>query len=348
MVLVNMNLRDHLTIVIPIDLSRRTQDILQRIRDCAKALGNSGYQVILGCNLISNQIALDELSEVIDGYHNFHLVFTDTVTERNLSLLRNIAIDQVKTEYVLFLDVDILVDLKNIDLTFNDFLNCENKICMYPCLYVGQKGVRYLKKHSHDFFIDSFYNYRRDLIQHLAFPSSILIVDLDSVKAINGFDENFMGHGYEDFDFLIRIFKLKKLIDINAAVLQDRPYLAPLMCQGFRASLIQPFLHVLKTKHYFIHKYHPKDPDENYYLSRATNRKYFLNKLSSMCTNFDVYYNVQLIYEFEKLFESDNEDMGRYSALWAEIPAHMFRGKNKILIALKKYFRSKISNRIHF
>lgn len=41
---------------------------------------------------------------------------------------------------------------------------------------------------------------------HLASPSSITILKSADYETLHGFDESFRGHGYEDFDFLVRLY----------------------------------------------------------------------------------------------------------------------------------------------
>jgi predicted glycosyltransferase involved in capsule biosynthesis len=74
-----------------------------------------------------------------------------------------------------------------------------------------------------------FFDFSRKEFLHLASPSSITILKSDDYRMIKGFDERFRGHGYEDFDFLIRLYELhgmlKNLMISRLIKRRDRPCL---------------------------------------------------------------------------------------------------------------------------
>lgn len=319
-----------LSIVIPIDLHRRTRDIYNRIKNYVRIFSGSKIKIIFGCNSEPRHW-VNKVKNLIAPHANFELCLVNADAS-SLAKLRNTALDAVKTKFVLFLDIDILPDLNIIHQAYEQVINHPSKLGMFPCLYLSKNGSKKIGKWSTSDFIHSYYDFRRDLIQHLAFPSSIVLTDMASVKYIMGFDEAYVGHGYEDFDFMLRLFHYKNLIDFTEDILADIPYLAPLVSQGLRAVLAKPFLKVLLSKQYFLHEYHAKDKQEHYHQLRQCNQEMFLNKFTKLITAPTHLTQLTLLNEFFN-FSEVQEKSPKYSVLWAEIQGHKFRAKG-----LRKFF----------
>lgn len=311
-----------LSIVIPIDLHRRTRDIYNRIKNYVRIFSGSKIKIIFGCNS-EPRYWVNKVKNLIAPHANFELCLVNADAS-SLAKLRNTALDAVKTKFVLFLDIDIWPDLNIIHKAYEQVINHPSQLGMFPCLYLSKNGSKKIGKWSTSEFTNSYYDFRRDLIQHLAFPSSIVLTDMASVKYIMGFDERFVGHGYEDFDFMLRLFQHKDLIELSADILVDEPYLAPLMSTGLRAVLAQPFLSILLTQHYFLHQFHKKDKHENYYQHRDVNKYLFLDKFKALVSYKTHLGKLDLMIEFFK-FDEINKNSPKYAVLWAEIKGHVLR-----------------------
>lgn len=310
-----------LTIIIPLDFNRRGFDLLNRVMLFRKKLGNCSFNIIFGVNSAPN-FYFQFFKKMIQNCHNFSYA-AELCQQSHLSKLRNIALSKVSTSHVLFLDIDIFPDVQMIDKVIQDLNSSINNLVMYPCLYLSQKGNQLLFKKNAYALTEAYYDYRRDLVKHLAFPSSIIACDIESVNQINGFDEDFTGYAYEDLDFMIRLFYGKKLITYTSELLIDEPYLAPMMSIGFRAMLAEPFLDKILAKNYFVHLFHKKDQKQTYYKAKIENKSLFQTKLKKCIINKDepIIHHYRLIQHIEK-FKKNNSD---YSVLWAEIKGHLFR-----------------------
>lgn len=314
-----------LSIVVPLDFSRRSKDIFQRAIDIAKSLAPTGLHIIFGC-ATTPEAWVSKLKSKLKRLTGVSII-TSPNSQNQLSKLRNIALAQVTTPYVLFLDVDIVADAEQIQQALTAVRQSPKQICMYPCLYLSAKGNRQLSKHPVSVFRQYYYQFKREWILHLAFPSSIIICDLKSVHAIQGFDESYKGHGYEDFDFMLRLFKHKELIEYTEQILIDEPYMAPMMATGFRALLSKAQLEQLLQPIYFVHLYHSKDKQENYYQLRQQNQNIFHQKFCALTTHTIEQRPCPLLLmnHFFELLAMQNKKPSEFTALWAEIPGHMFR-----------------------
>lgn len=315
-------LNSDLSIVIPIDLHRRTRDIYNRIKNYVRIFSGSKIKIIFGCNS-EPRYWVNKVKNLIAPHTNFELCLVNADAS-SLAKLRNTALDAVKTKFVLFLDIDILPDLNIIHQAYEQVINHPSKLGMFPCLYLSKNGSKKIGKWSTSDFIHSYYDFRRDLIQHLAFPSSIVLTDMASVIYITGFDEAYVGHGYEDFDFMLRLFQHKKMIEYTQDLLIDEPYLAPLMSTGLRALLAKPYLESLLTPCYFLHIFHMKDKEEYYYQRREVNKNYFKTKFQSQILVNSQINKLDLLQSFFASLENEKES-SKYAALWAEIEGYRLR-----------------------
>lgn len=311
-----------LSIVIPIDLHRRTRDIYNRIKNYVRIFSGSKIKIIFGCNS-KPHYWVNKVKNLIAPHANFELCLINADAS-SLAKLRNTALEAVKTEFVLFLDIDIWPDLNIIHKAYEQVINLPSQLGMFPCLYLSKNGSKRIEKWSTSDFIHAYYNFRRDLIQHLAFPSSIVLTDMASVKYIRGFDEAYVGHGYEDFDFMLRLFQHKNLIKYTQDILIDEPYLAPLMSTGLRALLAKPYLESLLSPYYFLHIFHAKDKEEHYYQRREINKNYFKIKFQSKISVNSQMKKLDLLQSFLGLFK-DEKESPKYAVLWAEIEGHLLR-----------------------
>lgn len=311
-----------LSIVVPIDLHRRTRDIYKRIKHYVHIFSDSNIKVIFGCNS-EPRPWINKVKNLIAPHANFELCLVNADAS-SLAKLRNTALAAVKTKFVLFLDIDIWPDLDIIHQAYERVANNPTQLGMFPCLYLSKNGSKKVCKWSTSDFIHSYYDFRRDLIQHLAFPSSIVLTDMASVRYIMGFDEAYVGHGYEDFDFMLRLFQHKKLIKYTQDILIDEPYLAPLMSTGLRALLAKPYLESLLSPFYFLHIFHAKDKEEHYYQCREINKNYFKNKFQKQILTNSYINKLNLLQSFFILLK-DEKESPKYAVLWAELRGNIFR-----------------------
>ncbi|WP_228730802.1 galactosyltransferase-related protein [Acinetobacter sp. F9] len=311
-----------LSIVIPLDFHRRSWDLYRRVKRFVHMFAGQSVQLIFGCNA-APQFWVKCLQRLIAKHANMHVCLVDAEAS-SLSKLRNVAIAAVKTKYVMFLDIDIVPDLDLVDLAYQQTLNHPKQISMFPCLYLSKQGSKLIYKQSAQEFIEQFFDFRRDLILHLAFPSSIIISDIASVREIHGFDEQFVGHGYEDFDFMLQLFHHKGLIEYSADILVDEPYLAPLMSVGLRAALAKPFLDSLIQPIYFLHQFHKKDKEEGYYKKRDLNKNKFIEKYQRLKKE-NIHFSKLTLLNcfFNEVIEEKNSP--KYGVLWAELRGGSFR-----------------------
>jgi predicted glycosyltransferase involved in capsule biosynthesis len=338
-----------MTIVVPIDLSRRSDQIFQRAIKLATKIDNMGLRAIFSINFKRNNLN----AKLVHSLSSLQNIIVVKCEGENIPLakIRNVAINAVNTPYILFLDVDTVFDATTIDYVTNQIANSNDQVVMLPCIYLSAKGSSLMAKSwSLGQAVDDFFNFRRDLVLHLAFPSSLICVDTASVKNINGFDENFEGYGYEDFDFMIRLLISKQLMHLTDDILIDKTYISPLLMEGLRAQIAKPLVKDLISKKYTAHLYHKKEHNDTYYAHHEKNAKYFYDKWKSLLETNVSKPNEQksqqsFLSHFLDFCANSKINIDDYCALFDAAPKYMWRN-----YTLMDYFKSKsklIMRKIH-
>ncbi|MDR2341777.1 MAG: glycosyltransferase [Campylobacteraceae bacterium] len=342
------------TLIIPIDISRRPKEIFKRAVALAENISKEGFLAIFSINFKDDSIN-NKLLSILSSIINITVVKAegDNVP---LAKIRNTAISRTVTEYILFLDADIVFDANTIRYAIYKAIEKKSRLTMLPCLYLTKKGSAFIENnYSTKQMIDYFFNFRRDLIMHIAFPTSLICVDTHSVVNIGGFDENFYGHGYEDFDFMIRLLSYKELMPIQESILIDNPYITLVLMDGLRADIAKTSVEELVSKKYILHLYHKKDIDDPYYINRNKNAKYFHDKWQNILKKKDITHqpSKSFLHCFLDFCNNNNIKINDYQILFDPMPRHMWRNftlLDHIKSSIKKFkgafLHDKISKKI--
>ncbi|WP_437887898.1 galactosyltransferase-related protein [Phytobacter sp. V91] len=327
-----------LSVIIPIDLRYRAKNIIEKAMQFSSHAFDNNVNVIFGIdpgNIKANAIFLRKLG----GYKNVEVVFSYKKSIGvNSSLLRNVAFDKCKTKYVAFFDVDIYPDF-NIILKYLDMLkNGVKPFFILPCLYLTKSASNALMKSriSSEFLKNRYFSFSRKEFLHLASPSSLTIMHSSDFVALHGFDTYYEGHGYEDFDFLIRLCELHGLLVNTQDLLIDKTSRSPLFSVGFRKHLGLLCIESLVKKDIFFHLFHEKNNEFEYSLSRRRNKTYFMSKFHDYGIENPV--EIFLLSHFIEYCSCKGLDLRDYSVLFENKPGHIDRYdtlKRKLRFLLK-------------
>ena len=303
------------SVIIPIDLSRRPYQVLSRL-----------FRIIsVAPNEIEIVIAHNYRGSMADWFLRFFLkkkINVRLTSERfytgglNMSLLRNRAVDISTKDIVLLLDVDIVFDEELFCRAYKLVLNKKTPLVMLPCLYLTKKGNKLAKKNDRKELYRYYLGYRRDLFQHIASPSSVMMFYKEDYYSVGQFDENFVGHGYEDFDFMMRFSYYHDLIKTSKEWLIDKPYRSCVLSEGFRKHLGAISLPFFFDEMVVFHLYHKKSVSDKYYLSRKRNQKIFLNKMNKILLMCQCHSgSLDLIDLYKKLCFTEHAPLDKFGVL---------------------------------
>lgn len=306
-------------IVTTFDGVNRRFQLIKRLNGFLKELEKCNLKIVIGIQV------RDKFDEKIVKYFTsrypnakFACDYKKTSSIGN-SKLRNLAINASTAEYLLFLDLDIYPDSHLIDKIISG--SGTSKIEIYPCVYLTKEGTKLFLKGNQ---VSNVYSWLKDFrvryVQHLAIPSSIVFLPRAIVNAIGGFDENYVGHGYEDFDFLIRVEEFISGKKYSILDLIDEPYNSPIFSIGFRHRLGMYCWDNLKAGDFFVHLWHSRSQTKQE--DRTVNKRYFEEKLEVKHNLEELVDGNREIYLQEKLSHFNEGDLRRYEFLF-----HKFNAK---------------------
>lgn len=316
---------DQLTIIVPIDLKERPKDILQKVSRISEYSENNKTKAVFGVNNRKTKYE-EKLSALLEEKKYSGIVWIENGSSAvNNSKLRNAAFESVTTEYILILDVDIWPDLKIIDNYYQKIVSRLEPFYIIPCLYLSRNGTGKLEQRllSPKQIIDRFFNFSRREFLHLASPSSITFLRSTDYRKIKGFDENYEGHGYEDFDFLIRLCELHNLLGECRNFQKTNASRSPIFATGFRSALGRLCIPQLIQRDYMLHMHHHKSQND-YQEQRQLNHKRFFKKFRNLDRSSSSA-DCTLITPFVQYCNEHNVNVEDYSILFDNKPGHVDR-----------------------
>ncbi len=328
------------SIIMPIDLNRRAIDILKKIKDIIKQLPEN-IELVIGHN--DKNTFHDFLLKNISQKSNIKLVSVSIENNiTNNSMLRNIAVKESSSEIIFLMDVDIWFDIKLYSDCAKLVKEKEKPFVMLPCIYLTQKGSKIIKKMQREDMFEKFISFRRDIFQHIANPSSVIFLNKNDYFEVGTFDEKFIGHGYEDFDFMIRLSLHYNLIKHHSDFLIDKSYRSSILSEGFRKYLGAISLPYFFEKMVAFHLHHKKDSKEKYYEKRKDNSKYFMEKTSTIINDLELIEekNFNLFDLYKELCKSYKINIDEFGVLLDTREGHKDRTdslKKKIKYILRGY-----------
>lgn len=267
--------------VIPVDLLRRPANLLHRVLDLARYPGMARLKMVVAHNdrgsrhdraLVRKLAAFPHVTLVSHAFHCGPV---------NSGLLRNRGAQHVDSATMLLLDADLYPHPDLFLSSASLVASGAEKLVALPCLYLTKWASGRLRagRETPSTILDGYLSFKRRYFQHMASPSSVVVLRTEDYRHLNGFDETFHGHGYEDFDFMLRLAMLHELIPRTADLLENKSFRAPLLAQGFRKYLGRLSLPRLLDRQVVFHLYHGKPHGDTYYRARAENAERLLRKL---------------------------------------------------------------------
>jgi len=315
-----------ITAIVPLDLRLRPKDILKKAVRMVIAAQASDFRIVFGLNdhgtrheqLLKKSLAKLTSSQLISSRLSGDVV--------NISALRNLAFTAVETPYLALLDVDIWPDFALFEKYRDKIAQGKKPFYFLPCLYLTEKGSsRLIKQAEHtQSLTERYFSFSRKEFLHLASPSSITVMKAADYQALGGFNSDFTGHGYEDFDFMLRLASRYGEIQHAPDFLSQQAARSPLFATGFKRELGRLCIDTLLEKDFVYHIHHTKMPFSRFYSSRASNYEKF-SALHSSFVGGEIREDPTLISEFLKRCCDIGKSISEYSILFENKPGHIDR-----------------------
>lgn len=317
------------SVVVPVDLDLRPFDILKKVKSILKRASDD-VEIVFGHNdrgsffdkYLKNIVSKKKNAKLVSGSFYKKLICQ--------SLLRNRAVEKCSCEFIYLMDVDYLFDEELSDACINDVKSGKNPFIILPCLYLSRKGSRAVFRYGREEMFDKYISFRKDLFISLASPSGgSIFMKKSDYFTVGGFDEDFIGRGGEDFEFMIKLALFHKIIEPTRDLMINRFYKAPLLSQGFRKYLSFNGLPYFFEKKVAFHIYHGRNPFRGYFRQYDKNSNLLQEKIKLQGELKEE--GKSLIEFYEKLCKKYSVSIDKYAILFDSYKPKLFSFERFIL-----------------
>lgn len=204
-----------LSVIIPFGLSKERSYIEERVLQKAKSFKsdeNIEFIFVEGYSSLENN-----LKQNIEDNGHFYLRDESQKDYFSQGRCRNLGAIFANSKVIMFLDVDCYISLSSLEKILNliqikNISQNINALIVLPVVYLNKEANEKLKQYDEKFWDiliqEDLFTAKNTWIKFFA-PSSTssVIINKYQFLRLGGNDENFIGHGYEDFDLFVRILK---------------------------------------------------------------------------------------------------------------------------------------------
>lgn len=203
-----------LSVIIPFGLSKERSYIEERVYEKAKKFKSDKNIEFIFVEGYSSEN--HKLKDFIQENHHIYLKDMDQKVFSQ-GRCRNLGASYAHSDVLLFLDVDCYISLDSFEkilklIQIKNISQNINALMVLPVIYLNKEASEKIKQYNEKFWDiliqDDLLTAKNTWIKFFApsSTSSIIINKYQSLR-LGGNDENFIGHGYEDFDLFSRILK---------------------------------------------------------------------------------------------------------------------------------------------
>ncbi|HDZ5164000.1 TPA: glycosyltransferase [Campylobacter jejuni] len=203
-----------LSVIIPFGLSNERPYIEERVIEKAKYFkSDENIEFIFVEGYSSKDHELKNFIQM-----NHHIYLKDTEQKAfSQGGCRNLGASYAHSNVLLFLDVDCYISLDNFEkilklIQIKNISQNINALIVLPVVYLSKEANEKLKQYDEKFWDiliqEDLFTAKNTWVKFFA-PSSTssIVINKHQFLRLGGNDENFIGHGYEDFDLFARILK---------------------------------------------------------------------------------------------------------------------------------------------
>ncbi|EIU4181690.1 glycosyltransferase [Campylobacter jejuni] len=203
-----------LSVIIPFGLSKERPYIEERVIEKAKYFKSDENIEFIFVEGYSSKN--HELKNFIQANHHIYL---KDMEQKAFSQgkCRNLGASCAHSNVLLFLDVDCYISLDNFEkilklIQIKNISQNINALIVLPVVYLNKEANEKLKQYDDKFWDiliqEDLFTAKNTWVKFFA-PSSTssIVINKHQFLRLGGNDENFIGHGYEDFDLFARILK---------------------------------------------------------------------------------------------------------------------------------------------
>ncbi|ELU1251998.1 glycosyltransferase [Campylobacter jejuni] len=204
-----------LSIIIPFGLSKERPYIEERVIEKAKYFKsdeNIEFIFVEGYSSLENN-----LKQIIENSGHIYLKDKDQKDYFSQGRCRNLGAIYANSKVIMFLDVDCYISLDSFEkilklIQIKNISQNINALIVLPVVYLNKEANEKLKQYDDKFWDiliqEDLFTAKNTWVKFFA-PSSTssIVINKYQFLRLGGNDENFIGHGYEDFDLFVRVLK---------------------------------------------------------------------------------------------------------------------------------------------
>lgn len=203
-----------LSVIIPFGLSKERPYIEERVLQKAKSFQSDENIEFIFVEGYSSKD--HDLKNFIQTNHHIYLKDMDQKAFSQ-GKCRNLGASYAHSNVLLFLDVDCYISLDNFEkilklIQIKNISQNINALIVLPVVYLNKEANEKLKQYDEEFWDiliqEDLFTAKNTWVKFFS-PSSTssIVINKHQFLRLGGNDENFIGHGYEDFDLFARILK---------------------------------------------------------------------------------------------------------------------------------------------
>ncbi|ELV6765551.1 glycosyltransferase [Campylobacter jejuni] len=204
-----------LSVIIPFGLSEERPYVEERVLQKAKSFQsdeNIEFIFVEGYSSLKNN-----LKQIIEKNGHIYLKDKDQKDYFSQGKCRNLGAVYANSKVIMFLDVDCYISLDNFEkilklIQIKNISQNINALIVLPVVYLNKEANEKLKQYDEEFWDiliqEDLFIAKNTWVKFFS-PSSTssIVINKHQFLRLGGNDENFIGHGYEDFDLFARILK---------------------------------------------------------------------------------------------------------------------------------------------
>ncbi|EOI0449139.1 galactosyltransferase-related protein [Campylobacter jejuni] len=204
-----------LSVIIPFGLSKERSYIEERVIERAKYFKsdeNIEFIFVEGYSSLENN-----LKQIIENSGHIYLKDKDQKDYFSQGRCRNLGAIYANSKVIMFLDVDCYISLDSFEkilklIQIKNISQNINALIVLPVVYLNKEANEKLKQYDDKFWDiliqEDLFTAKNTWVKFFA-PSSTssIVINKYQFLRLGGNDENFIGHGYEDFDLFVRVLK---------------------------------------------------------------------------------------------------------------------------------------------
>jgi len=304
-----------LSVIIPISIVNKNEEfrLFRLLKLCDFFLQKEYMEVVV---IDSSSI---DYRKKISKIKNINYNYLEREKLYSVAIVRNYGANISNGNYILFFDVDLIVSGNFLDGIKEDIFklktNSKKSFNIYPCFYLNQIFSKRIEKEK-EYNIKLFKQLKKDFFEgiytkflYLAVNTSTILVNKEHFFNIGQYNENFLGHGYEDFELIHRLYLSYGIVKMDDDYKKDFKTIFPGLYKGFRKHYAYYSLPNLFENKFTFHLWHDRPLYKKYYRNREQNALYFMKLLENIGASDPKYveniflnidFNNFLFYLFEK------------------------------------------------